>query len=261
MDQIKGQVAIVAGGGSGLGEGIARRFANEGALVMIVDPVDGAADKVAVSIGKSAMAVCADMRDEETPRRVAQLAVDSHGRIDILVNAQFPPSQVACPETMDLARFRSLIDSTAIAALGASQAVYPQMRRQGGGRIINVGSPYGATAHEAISDAVTADGALIALTRALGYEWARHNILVNFLQAGAADIPAFHDWRDQQEGDRVDRLIAAKPMPRLADPVGDIGGAAMFLVSDEGCFIVGHRIMADGGQHLSAAVFEPGTKP
>jgi 3-oxoacyl-[acyl-carrier protein] reductase len=116
---------------------------------------------------------------------------------------------------------------------------------------------YGPTGNEAVSDAMAADGALANLSRAVGVEWARHNILVNFLQGAMPDIPAFQEYRSKKSG-IIDHLIGNTPMQRLADPVEDIGGAAMFLVSDEACFIVGHKVYADGGQHLTAAVFEPG---
>jgi 3-oxoacyl-[acyl-carrier protein] reductase len=101
------------------------------------------------------------------------------------------------------------------------------------------------------------DGALAALTRAAGVEWACDGILVNFLQPAVPDIAMFKAYRADR-GAIVDHLIANMPMPRLADPVEDIGGAVMFLVSDEACFLVGHKVFADGGQHLVAAAFEPG---
>ena len=137
------------------------------------------------------------------------------------------------------------------------RAVRPHMIRRGGGRIINVGSIYGPTANEGVADAVTMDGALAALTRSAGIEWARDNILVNYLQPAVPDIAVFRDYRAER-GHIVDHLLHNMPMQRLADPVEDIGGAAMFLVSDEACFIVGHEVFADGGQHMTAAVFEPG---
>jgi 3-oxoacyl-[acyl-carrier protein] reductase len=262
MGQIEGQVAITTGGGEGLGEGIARRFAREGAIVLVVDSNATEAARVAAMIrasGGTAHGIMGDMAEAGVAEAIVADALRVHHRIDILVNAQVPVTRLAMLEAKPAADFIKMLTGTTIAAVLAMQAVFPRMKAAGGGRIVNVGLPYGANAHEAISDAVVADGALIALTRAAGFEWAQHNVLVNFLQAGAADIPAFHTWRDQRHDDRIDRLIAAKPMPRLADPVEDVGGAAMLLVSDEGCFIVGHRIMADGGQHLAAAVFEPGT--
>ena len=73
------------------------------------------------------------------------------------------------------------------------------------------------------------------------------------------DIATFADYR-AKKGRSVETLIANTAMPRLADPVEDVGGAAMFLVSDEACFILGHRVLADGGQHLTAAIFEPGAE-
>jgi 3-oxoacyl-[acyl-carrier protein] reductase len=133
------------------------------------------------------------------------------------------------------------------------------MKAAGSGRIVNLGSIYGPTANEGVTDAVTMDFALTGLSRSAGVEWGRDGILVNFLQAAVPDIDVFAGYR-ARKGGSVDTLIANTAMPRLADPVEDVGGAAMFLVSDEACFILGHRVLADGGQHLTAAIFEPGAE-
>jgi 3-oxoacyl-[acyl-carrier protein] reductase len=153
--------------------------------------------------------------------------------------------------------FATAYRATVQPAVAMMRAVRPHMIAGGAGRIVNVGSIYGPTANEGVTDAVTMDGALAALSRAAGVEWACDGILVNYLQPAVPDIAAFAEYR-RARGAIVDHLIANMPMPRLADPIEDIGGAAMFLVSDEACFIVGHRVYADGGQHLVAAAFEPG---
>lgn len=260
MGQIEGQVAIVTGGGTGIGEAIAQRFGREGATVLAVDADRAAAERVAAAITKAggkAAAIQGDVAKDSVARTIADEALKTHGRIDILVNAQFPISAWATLDEKPATDFETILSATVGGAVRAMQAVYPQMKKQGSGRIVNVGSLYGATANEGVSDAVTADGALANLSRAVGVEWARHGILVNYLQAAMPDIPAFQKYR-REKGAIVDHLIANTPMQRVADPIEDIGGAAMFLVSDEACFLVGQKIFADGGQHLTAAVFEPG---
>ncbi len=136
------------------------------------------------------------------------------------------------------------------------KAAYPHLKRQGG-RVVNVGSVYGGSAYLHITDRVTRDWALQGLTRAAGVEWARDNILVNFLIPGLIAEAEFLQWHDAH-AERTDQLVKGSAMQRLGDPLEDFGGALMFLVSDEACFIVGHAVYADGGQHLSTPAFEPG---
>lgn len=259
MGDLDGQVAIVTGGGADLGEAIAKRFGREGATVLVVDRDATAAERTAEAIcraGRRAVAMCVDCSHEGAAQRIADEAMQSYGRIDILVNAQWPATTWSRFERKNPADFTDLFTLTVGASMRAMQAVYPHMKGCGG-RIINVGSIYGRTANEAVSDAVTIDFALAGLSRAAGVEWARDSITVNFLQAAVPNVPAFRDYRrDRRE--LVDSLVENLPIPRRAHAIEDIGGAALFLASEDARFIVGHTIFADGGQHLTAAAFEPG---
>jgi NAD(P)-dependent dehydrogenase (short-subunit alcohol dehydrogenase family) len=256
MGLIEGQVAILAGGGNEVAQGVARRFAREGAKVVIVDRDEATAREAARRV-PGAEAHAADMTEPATAAALAQAVADRHGRIDILVNATHPALKWARLDDKPAAEFTAAFDEVVLSAVNGMKAVRPFMARAGGGRIVNLGSIYGPSANEGVSDAVTMDGALAALTRAAGVEWAKDGVLVNFLQPGLPDIAVFADYRAGRP-DSVSALLENTPLQRLADPVEDIGGAALFLVCDEACFIVGHKLFADGGQHLTAAVFEPG---
>ena len=254
MGLIEGQVAIVTGAANEVAQGIARRFAREGAKVILVDRDATAAREATKGIdGGEAHGV--DLTSPAASWALAEAITEAHGRIDILVNGVHPALKWDRFDEKPVADFTSAFADVVTSALAMMKAVRPIMTGAGGGRIVNLGSIYGPSALEGVTDAITADGALAALTRAIGVEWARDNILVNFLQPGLADIQVFADYRARRD---VAHLIENTAMQRLADPVEDIGGAAMFLVSDEACFIVGHKVFADGGQHLTAAVFEPG---
>lgn len=259
MGLIEGQVAIVTGVANELTLGIARRFAREGANVILVDRDEAAAREAARAIpGAEARAV--DVADSAAAQALAQAVADTHGRIDILLNGNHAALKWDRLADRDAAHdFTAAFHDVVLCALNMMQAVRPHMQAAGGGRIVNLGSIYGATANEGVTDAVTMDFALTGLSRSAGVEWAKDGILVNFLQAAMPDIAVFADYR-AGKGKSVETLIANTAMPRLADPVEDVGGAAMFLVSDEACFIVGHKVLADGGQHLTAAVFEPGAE-
>ena len=256
MGLIQGQVAIVTGAANEVSQGIARRFAREGARVILVDRDEAAAKEAAKGI-EGAEGRCADLAAPGGAETLAKAVADTHGRIDILVNGAHPALKWERFDDKPVADFTTAFADVVAGALAMMKAVKPHMLKAGGGRIVNLGSIYGASAQEGVTDAVTTDGALAALTRSIGVEWAKDQILVNFLQPGLPDIKVFNDYRAKRD---VAYLIDNTAMQRLADPVEDIGGAAMFLVSDEGCFIVGHKVFADGGQHLTAAVFEPGAE-
>jgi len=256
MGLIQGQVAIVTGATNAVSQGIARRFAREGATVILVDRDEAAAKDAAKEIAGTE-ARGADIGDPATAKSLVEAVAAAHGRIDILVNGAHPAIKWERFDDKPLSDFTNAFTDVVAGALAMMKAVRPIMTKAGGGRIVNVGSIYGPSAFEGVTDAVTVDGALAALTRAIGVEWAKDDILVNFLQPGLPDIPVFADYRAKRD---VAWLIENTAMQRLADPVEDIGGAAMFLVSDEACFIVGHKVFADGGQHLTAAVFEPGAE-
>ena len=259
MGLIEGQVALLTGAVNELTQGIARRFAREGARVVLVDR-DAAAAQAAARAIPGAEARAADLTDPAAARALADAVIADHGRIDILLNGAHAALKWDRLADKDVtADFTAAFNDVLLSALAMMQAVYPHMKAAGGGRIVNLGSIYGPTANEGVTDAVTMDFALTGLSRSAGVEWGKDGILVNFLQAAVPDIATFADYR-AKKGRSVETLIANTAMPRLADPVEDIGGAAMFLVSDEACFIVGHRVLADGGQHLTAAVFEPGAE-
>ena len=259
MGLIEGQVALLTGAVNELTQGIARRFAREGARVVLVDR-DAAAAQAAARAIPGAEARAADLTDPAAARALADAVIADHGRIDILLNGAHAALKWDRLADKDVtADFTAAFNDVLLSALAMMQAVYPHMKAAGGGRIVNLGSIYGPTANEGVTDAVTMDFALTGLSRSAGVEWGKDGILVNFLQAAVPDIATFADYR-AKKGRSVETLIANTAMPRLADPVEDVGGAAMVLVSDEACFILGHRVLADGGQHLTAAIFEPGAE-
>jgi len=174
-----------------------------------------------------------------------------------LVNAAQPGTGWARFADKPASDYRTLFDTVIMAAVHTMKAAHPHLKARGEGRVINLGSMYGSASHRDITDAVTADGALIALTRGVGLEWGPDQINVNYLQTAAPDIAAFNRFA-ADKGRGVEDLIEMLPAGRRADPVEDVGGAALFLASDEACFIVGHKVFADGGQHVAAPVFEPG---
>lgn len=235
MGRLNGRVALVTQAASGLGAGIATRLQAEGATVVKVDV--GGAD------------LNSALQSKAEAERIAAEVLKQHGRIDILVNGADEAAEFA-----PLERKTQAVGAAAQAVLWMMQAVYPAMREQKGGRIVNLVATLGDSINRQAADAVATSEAIKSLTRSAAEEWGCHNILVNAL-APAADTEHFQRLRAAAP-QAVDALVAGTPMLRMGDPVADIGGAVMLLVSDAGRFITGHVLYADGGQHLTPTPFE-----
>jgi NAD(P)-dependent dehydrogenase (short-subunit alcohol dehydrogenase family) len=248
---LSGKVAIVTGSGQGIGEGIARVFANAGAKVVIATRSDANGRAVADSIvagGGVAWLNRTDVgRREEVQRMVAQ-TVERFGRVDGLINnAQTfrPLSPIAEVSEGDVDVF---YDSGVKGTLWAMQAVYPHMRAQGWGRIVNFASSMGITGGSGFAAYNASKEAIRALTRTAAREWAIDGIVVNAIAPAAA---THHGEAGKvSEGYRI--FIENCPMKRQGDPELDIGPLAWFLCSDACRYLTGHTFMADGGAFMWA---------
>jgi NAD(P)-dependent dehydrogenase (short-subunit alcohol dehydrogenase family) len=230
MGLLDGSIAAITGAEGSVARGIATRFEIEGATVFRIAPGEGV-----------------DFAHE------IDAIVTKAGGLDIPVNAGQAKTTPASLSNKPFADVEATLSVGPLAAVQAMKGAYPHMLKRGGGRVINVGSYYGAMASVGLADAAASDGALAGLTRAVDVEWAAENDIVNYLQSGAVDGPEFDAYLGSN-GWGVDRRIANLAILRLADPVEDVGRAAVFLASDEGCWLVGHKVIADGGQHLVAPV-------
>lgn len=227
MGQIDGQFIIIAGHPSSLRDAAGQRIEAEGATIAVVEP--------------TAAAVTA--------------AAERAGRVDALVNVLKSGTSGKRLVDGNAAEMRAGLEQVAAFA-DTMRAAHPWIRASSG-RIANVCSVYGSTAHAGLSDMVVADSALIALTRAVGIEMAREGIRVNCVVPGALDVPETRAWRERFP-EETERRVRGLSLARLGDPVEDFGGALMMLLSDEWCYMFGHPVHADGGQHLAAPVVEPG---
>ena len=257
MGLIEGKIAVVTGGAGSIARGIAAKLAKEGAIVTLVDDAAPVLEKAAGIAG--ATAIVADFAREGEADHVLGEIGNAHGGIDILVNAGQAVTPVKVFNDKPVTDFETALNRSVMVAIRAMRAAYPFLKARGGGRIVNVGSFYGSMSNVGLADSVMCDNALSGLTRAVGVEWAHDKILVNYLQPGPADIPEFNAYRETH-GELVDAHLAMLAIPRVADPVEDIGGAVMLLVSDEGNWLVGMKVFADGGQFMNAAVFNPGAE-
>jgi NAD(P)-dependent dehydrogenase (short-subunit alcohol dehydrogenase family) len=259
MGRLDGKVAIVTGAGQGIGRGIARRFAAEGAAVAIAerDAASGAAvaDELGRDCAARAQFICTDVTDKAQVHAMVESTVAAFGRVDILVNNAWGGGSFCRLEHKRDADLQHGLQVALFGAFWAMQAVFPHMRRQGGGRIITLCSLNGVNAHMFTADYNSAKEALRALTRSAAREWARHAILANII-CPAAVSPAYEAFRAADPANAA-ALLQQNPMGRMGDPERDIGGVALFLASDDARYVTGNTIYADGGAHINGVAWAP----
>jgi NAD(P)-dependent dehydrogenase (short-subunit alcohol dehydrogenase family) len=263
-DRLVGRVAIVTGAGMGIGRGIARRLAREGATIVVAELRDTAGEatarELADDFGGTARFVATDVSDKAQVERMVDVTVSEFGRVDILVNnAQTFTELVPLEEKTD-AMMAASLGSGPWATFWSMQAVFPHMRAAQYGRIVNFCSLNMVTGAWFSVDYNAAKGAIQALTRSAAREWGPYGITVNAIAPAAASEGYLAFKRNSPAAAAgAEQTI---PLQRMGDPEEDLGGVALFLTSDDGRYITGHTLFADGGGHMGSAWHPPrSTKP
>jgi 3-oxoacyl-[acyl-carrier protein] reductase len=249
--RLKDKVAWITGGGSGIGRATALRFASEGARVVVSDlDQDGLKDTVK-SIEKSggrAVAVVGNVADRADVDRMVQTALDSFGRLDILINnaginrdglvARIKDDEI---KLMGDDKWDAVLEVNLKGTFLCAQAAAVPMMRQKYGRIVNTSS-IGALGNIGQANYAASKAGVIGLTSTLSLEWARYNITVNCIAPGAT-----HTRMTEGIPEKImEGLVAKIPMRRLAEPE-EIAAAHLFLVSDDAAYITGQTLFVDGG--------------
>jgi 2-dehydro-3-deoxy-D-gluconate 5-dehydrogenase len=251
MFDLTGRVAVVTGGNGGIGLGMARGLAAAGARVVIAarnERKSAAACEALAAAGGDAVAIRADVADDGSVTALMEETVRRCGRLDILVNNAGTNVRKPAHEAT-LEEWRLVMDTNLTGVFLCSRAAYREMKRVGGGKIINVGSllsTFGASFAPAYG---ASKGGLVQLTKSLAVAWAADRIQVNAVLPGWIDTDLSRDARRQVPG-LEERAIARTPSGRWGRP-DDLSGIAVFLASAASEFITGAAIPVDGGYSVA----------
>ncbi|NBN79106.1 glucose 1-dehydrogenase [Microvirga tunisiensis] len=246
-DRLKGKVAVITGAGSGFGEGMAKRFAEEGARVVVADLNGDAAARVAGEIGASAVAVTADVTLRADVERMIKAASGGFGRLDILINnAGYSHRNKSLLEVSE-EEFDRILAVNAKAIYLSTLAVVPIMEAQGGGVILTTASTAGLRPRPGLTWYNASKGWAITASKSMAAELAPKNIRVNALCPVAGETGMLHLFMGEDTPEKRAQFKASIPLGRLSKPT-DMANAALWLASDEAEFITGVALEVDGGR-------------
>jgi NAD(P)-dependent dehydrogenase (short-subunit alcohol dehydrogenase family) len=251
--RLEGRVAVVTGGGGGIGRASVRRLASEGARVVVAD-VDADAGKT-VADEVDGLFVPVDVTDEEQVAALFRIAHETYGSVDVAVNnaGVSPPEDGSVLDTgLDVWRQVQEVNLTSVYL--CCKHVIPYMRAQGRGSVVNTAS-FVAVMGAATSQAsyTASKGGVLALSRELGVQFAREGVRVNALCPGPVNTPLLEELF-ATDPERAERRLVHVPMGRFAEPE-EIAAAVAFLASDDASFMTASTFLVDGG--ISGAYVTP----
>lgn len=243
--RLEGKCTLVTGGGSGFGAGIARKFAAEGARVMVADIDADAADRVADEIG--GLACAADVSQAASVAGMAGAVHEAFGRLDILVNnagvTHLPMPLEEVPED----EFDRVLAVNAKSVFLTARAFVPGMKAAGRGAILNVASTAGLSPRPRLNWYNASKGWMITATKTMAVELAPFGIRVNAIAPVAGETPLLARFMGEDTPEMRAKFLATIPIGRFSTPE-DMGNAACFLCSDEASMVTGVALEVDGGR-------------
>lgn len=247
MDRLANKVALVTGGGSGFGQGIVETFAREGAKVVAVDINEAAVKAVTGALGSSAIALKADVTRAADVEKAVNTAVEAFGRIDILVNNAGISHRNRPMLEVEEDEFDRIFAVNVKSIYLFARAAIPQMRTQGSGVIVNIGSTAGIRPRPGLTWYNGTKGAVHAITKSMAVELAPDRIRVCALAPVAGETPLLATFMGEDTPEKRALFKSSIPLGRLSTP-RDVANAALYLASDEADMVTGVVLEVDGGR-------------
>lgn len=253
MDRLKNKVALITGGGAGIGAATGRIFCSEGAAVVLVDQDGNALEATARAIkekinGARLDYFVADVADPGQAVKAVAHAKSCFGRLDLLVNNAAMRNYAAMADATQ-AEWRAMLDVNLVGAANYASAALTELRRSGAGSIVNVSSCYAVTGRKGMGIYDATKAALLAFTRTLACEEAAHGVRANAVCPGST-LTDFHLKRGQAAGKSVEEITGARSdnslIGRWASP-DEVAWPILWLSSSEASFVTGATLMVDGG--------------
>lgn len=250
MARFSNKVIVITGAASGIGEGVARRFAEEGATLVLGDIDKAALDKLAGELHGTVETRETDVSDHAACETLVQAAIDRFGRIDVLVN-DAGVDHLGKVDEGDFAEFTKVIETDLYGVVHMSRAAIPHLR-QSKGCIVNVSSVSGLGGDWNHSFYCAGKGAVSNFTRALAMDEAKHGVRVNAVNPSLTYTALTAGMKEQPE--LITKFEERIPLGRGAEPA-DIAGVIAFLASEDAHFVTGVNLPVDGG--LTASNGQP----
>jgi 2-deoxy-D-gluconate 3-dehydrogenase len=249
---LSGRVALITGGNSGIGLGMARGLAGAGAALVIAGrnaQKNASAASELQALGAQVLALQADVTQEDACNALVRETLARFGRLDILVNNAGTNIRKP-PQDYTLDEWKTVMDTNLTSAFLCSKAAYPALVAAGGGKIINTGSMTSLFGASFAMPYSASKGGIVQLSKALATAWAKDNIQVNTILPGWIDTDLTRQARKEVSG-LHERILARTPAARWGDPA-DFEGIAVFLASRASDFVTGTAIPVDGGYSAQA---------
>lgn len=253
MTRLAGKVALITGGGTGIGRGTALAFAREGAKVAVagrrLEKLQAVVEEIEASGGKAIAVVC-DVSRAADAQNAVRSAVEAFGKLDVLVN-NAGVLHVSTIEEIPESDWDQLIDANLKGPFLMCRAALPEFRKVGGGAIVNIGSVLGLVAMKKRAAYCASKGGVTLLTKAIAIDHGHENIRANCICPSIVETELVSQLFNTPDGDRAKReRLATIPLGRMGRPA-DIAELAVYLASDESSWLSGAAIPLDGG--LTAA--------
>jgi len=245
--RLQNKTALVTGAAQGFGLGIAKRYAEEGARVAIVDMNGDKAQAAAAEVGMGAIAFSCDVTDGAALKAIVADVIAAFGKLDIVVNNAGTTHRNKPMLDVDEAEYDRVFDVNVKSIYLMSHAVIPHFRSQGSGNIVNIGSTAGIRPRPGLVWYNASKGAVNLLTKAMAVELAPDAIRVNCIAPVAGETPLLAQFMGEDTPEKRAQFRANIPLGRLSTPL-DIANAALYLASDDADMVTGTVLEVDGGR-------------